>query len=44
VQAHFGEEDTMMGLNKEVSLLLFSLKHNIAARIQITDLPMLPKP
>jgi carboxymethylenebutenolidase len=45
VQAHFGEEDTMKGLSdKEVSLLLFSLKHNIAARIQITDLPMLPKP
>ncbi len=44
VQAHFGEEDTMKGFSdKEVSLLLFSLKHNIAARIQITDLPMLPK-
>jgi len=44
VQAHFGEEDTMTGLSaKEVSLL-FSRKHNIAARIQITDLPMLPKP
>jgi hypothetical protein len=45
VQAHFGEEDTMKGLSdKEVSCLLFSLKHNIAARSQITDLPMLPKP
>jgi hypothetical protein len=45
VQAHFGEEDTMKGLSdKEVSFLLFSLKHNIAARSQITDLPMLPKP
>jgi carboxymethylenebutenolidase len=44
VQAHFGEEDTMKGLSdKEVSLLLFSLNHNIAARIQITDLPMFPK-
>jgi carboxymethylenebutenolidase len=44
VQAHFGEEDTMKGFSdKEVSLLLFSLKYNTAARIQITDLPMLPK-
>ncbi len=43
VQVHFGEEDTTTGLSaEEVSLLLFSLKHNIGARIQITDLPMLP--